>query len=79
MSIRDISRIIRKFGVTEEKSIETQALDLFYQGKKPIEIAIALNINAQKISKIYKDYSKLDGFHNLVLLYEKINDNWVCS
>ena len=34
-----------------------------------------LNLNAQKISKLYKDYLKLDGFHKLVSLYEEINDN----
>ena len=50
MSVRDISRIIRKFeGVSEKKSLETQALDLFYHGKKPIEVAVDLNLNAQKI------------------------------
>ena len=76
MSIRDISKIIRKLeGISEEKSIETQALDLFYQGKKPIEVAVALNLNASKISKLYKDYLKLEGFHKLVSLYEEINDN----
>ncbi len=76
MSVRDISKIIRKLeGITEEKSIETQALDLFYQGKKPIEVAVTLNLNAQKTSKLYKDYLKLEGFHKLVSLYEEINDN----
>ena len=76
MSVRDISRIIRKLeGIPEEKSIETQALDLFYQGKKPIEVAVGLNLNAQKTSKMYKDYLKLKDFHKLVLLYEEINDN----
>jgi transcriptional regulator len=54
MSIRDISKIIRKLeGIQSE---ETQALDLFYQGKKPIEVAVELNLNAQKTSKFYKDY-----------------------
>ena len=76
MSVRDISRIIRKLeGIPEEKSIETQALDLFYQGKKPIEVAVGLNLNAQKTSKMYKDYLKLNNFHKLVLLCEGINDN----
>jgi transcriptional regulator len=76
MSIRDISRIIRKLDETiEEKSAETQALDLFYQGKKPIEVAVELNLNAQKISKLYKDYLKLEGFYKLVSLYEEIYDN----
>ena len=51
MSIRDISRIIRKLdGIIEEKSIETKALDLFYQGKKPIEVAVELNLQATKTS-----------------------------
>src|SRR5215211_7777961 len=76
MSVRDISKIIRKLdGITDEKSLETQALDLFYQGKKPIEVAIDLNLNSQKISKLYKDYLKLEGFHRLVSLYDEINDN----
>ena len=34
-----------------------------------------LNLNAPKITKLYKDYLKLEGFHKLVLLYEEINDN----
>jgi hypothetical protein len=77
MSIRDISKIIRKFeGISsEEKSKETLALDLFYQGKKPIEVAIELNLNAQKVSNLYKDYLKLEGFYELVLLYKEINEN----
>ena len=76
MSVRDISRIVRKVdGITEEKSVETQALDLFYQGKRPIEVAVELNLNAQKTSKLYKDYLKLEGFHKLVSLYEEINDS----
>ena len=76
MSVRDISRIIRKLeGISEEKSVETQALDLFYHGNKPIEIAVTLNLNALKTCKLYKDYLKLEGFHKLVLLYEEINDN----
>jgi len=76
MSVRDISKIIRKSdGILEEKSVETQALDLFYQGKKPIKVAVELNLNASKTSKLYKDYLKLEGFHKLVSLYDEINDN----
>ena len=33
------------------------------------------SLNASKISKLYKDYLKLEGFHKLVSLYEEINDN----
>ena len=76
MSVRDISKIIRKLeGISEEKSIETKALDHFQQGKKPVEVAIELNLNASKIIKLYKDYLKLEGFHKLASLYEEINYN----
>jgi hypothetical protein len=75
MSVRDISKIIRKLeGISEEKSVE-KALDPFYNGKKPIEVAVELDLNAQKISKLYKDYLKLEGFHKLVCLYEELNEN----
>jgi DNA-binding CsgD family transcriptional regulator len=76
MSVRDISRIIRKVdGIADEKSVETKVLYLFYQGKKPIEVAVDLNLNASKISKLYKDYLKLEGFHKMVSVYEEINGN----
>ena len=76
MSVRDISKIIRKIeGIPEEKSVETQALDLFQQGKKPIEVAVALNLNAQKTTKLYKDYLNLEDFRNLVSFYGEIKGN----
>ena len=76
MSVRDISKIIRKIeGISEEKSVETEALDLFNQDKKPIEVTIELNLNASKTSKLYKDYLKLEGFDRLVSIYDEINDN----
>lgn len=76
MSVRDISKIIKKVdGIPEEKPIETQALDFFYQGKKPIEVAVALNLNAHKTARLYKDYLKLEGFRKLISIYEEINDN----
>ncbi len=76
MSVRDISKIIRKLeGILEEKSVNTQALDLFYQDKKPIEVTVELDLKSSKVIRLYKDYLKLEGFHKLVLLYEEINDN----
>jgi hypothetical protein len=44
-------------------------------GQKTNRIAVELNLNAQKTSKLYKDYLKLEGFHKLVALYEEINEN----
>ena len=29
----------------------------------------------QKISKLYKDYLKLEGFHKLVSIYDELNEN----
>lgn len=76
MSFRDISKIVRKLeGIPEEKSIETKALDLFYKGKKPVEVVVELNLDAQETIKLYKDYLELEDFHSLVLLYDEIKDN----
>jgi len=76
MSVRDISKIIRKLeGISEEKSVKTQALDLFYQDKKPIEVTVELDLKSSNVIRLSKDYLKLEGFHKSVLLYEEINDN----
>ena len=57
MSFSDISNIIRKvYGRTNDikisnKSKVTQALFLFKSGKKPIDVAIELDISAKKTSE----------------------------
>jgi hypothetical protein len=59
MSFKDIGAIIRRIdgrandnNINFNKSKATQALHLFKSGKKPIEVAIALDISASEIEDI---------------------------
>jgi hypothetical protein len=77
MSFGDIGSVIKKAtgDVKEEKekkTIDTQALQLFLQDKKPIEVAIALDINADEVEELYKEFWRLQDLHKLTLVYEEI-------
>ena len=43
-----------------------QALDLFSQGKSPIEVSIELDYNPKDIEKVYLNYLGLTGLTQLV-------------
>src|ERR1051325_8763264 len=67
MSFRDIGAILDK--VEEEKktnkeqaekvSQSTQAYKLFFEGKSPVQVAIALNIREPEVVKFYVEYWNL--------------------
>jgi transposase len=86
MSLGDIGAIINKYIEDEEIqknnlrnsdiSEETKAMQLFSQGKPPIEVRIELNISTEKVEKFYKDYWRLIGLHQLRTYYEtEIKEN----
>lgn len=56
---------------TINKSKDSQALDLFSQGKKPIEVTVALDLKVLDVERLYKDYLRLSGLGKLTLLYEE--------
>ena len=63
MSFKDIGTIIRKIdgkvdeGVDlKDKSPETKALFLFANGKKPIDVAIELNLSASEVQNLLEEY-----------------------
>ena len=65
MSFGDIGKILRKIEGQasnnndidlSNKSKTTQAMYLFKSGKKPIEVAIELDISASKIEDILQEY-----------------------
>lgn len=52
-----------------QKSQKIQAIDLIQHGKKTMEIALKLNIDANEVNKAYSDYFKLnnlDKFADLI-------------
>jgi transposase len=51
-------------------SVETKAVDLFSQGKNPIEVKILLDITTDEVETHYQSYWKLNGLHQLCKCYE---------
>jgi transposase len=88
MSFRDIGAIINRLKSeaerergftnneeemdTEPKSKESQAFKMFSEGKDPVDVVIALNIPADEVRAIYRDYWGLNDMHKLVEVYEEI-------
>ena len=67
MSFRDIGAILNKAIEEKEASKEqaekmsqsTQAYKLFSEGKSPIQVSIALNIQEPEVAKFHIEYWKL--------------------
>ena len=84
MSFADIGSIIRKFtkldddNKPQEKdpiasiSKDTQAFALFSDGKKPIEVAIKLDLKADLVDRLYQQFWKLEGLYQLTLVHKEI-------
>jgi cytidylate kinase len=52
----------------------TQAFKLFSEGKKPIEVAIALGLDRKETMRLYRDVWKLKRLYTLDSVYEQIGD-----
>jgi transposase len=82
MSFRDIGAILKKAsGEVEEKqdkeqssllSPSSQAYRLFSEGKAPIEVAIALDIDESETTKFYEEYQNLKQMGDLKMIHEEI-------
>ena len=83
MSFKDIGAIIRRIdgqpdddGIDlSKKSKTTQAMYLFKSGKKPIEVAIELDISASEIEDILQEYWVLNQLDELALVYYEIRND----
>ena len=91
MNFGDIGKIINKLkeeaarerGHTEEeeienngpKSKESQAFKLFSEGKAPVDVVIALDLPADQVQGIYREYWELKGMHKLNVVYEEAKDS----
>jgi hypothetical protein len=56
----------------KNKSRETKALWLFSNGKKPIEVAVELDLTASEVHDIQEEYWALNDLHELTLVYNEI-------
>jgi hypothetical protein len=82
MSFRDIGAITNKAklqgererGYTtaeEPKSPESQAFKMFSEGKSPVEVAIQLDLAADRVRAIYREYWELTGRYRLAQIYDE--------
>jgi len=53
-------------------SKDTQAFALFSDGKKPIEVAIKLDLGADIVDGLYQQFWKLEGLYQLNTVYKEI-------
>jgi predicted DNA-binding protein YlxM (UPF0122 family) len=70
ISPRDIHTIIKEEIAKRQKHKQqelcSKAYELFSQGKKPLQVAIELNIRQSEATKYYREYWKLRGWINSI-------------
>ena len=85
MSFRDIGAITNKVKLQAErerghldedddiksKSKITQAIKLFSEGKTTVEVVIALDLAADQVRAIYREYWELKGMYELAQIYDE--------
>ena len=78
MGFKDIADVIRKHTGEDsnlvdkpEKSKDTLAFELFLQGKQSVEVAIELDMPADKVEELHVQYWRLSKLDNLEVLYHE--------
>ena len=78
MGFKDIADVIRKHTGEDgnlvdkpEKSKDTLAFELFLQGKQSVEVAIELDMPANKVEELHVQYWRLSKLDNLEILYRE--------
>src|SRR6266487_1185364 len=88
MSFGDIGSIVRKATGPEDDdnnpkeqdsniplaalSKDTQAFKFFSEGRKPIEVAIKLDLGANEVDSLYQEFWRLQGLYQLNMVYKEI-------
>ena len=77
-SIRDISHVLKeeesKWENYRHQDVSSKAYKLFSEKKSTVEVAIALNLREPEVTKLYKEYRKLQGLHKFNLICEEIGE-----
>jgi transposase len=79
MSFKDIADIINEYIGEDkkqvnkpEKSKDSRAFELFLQGKQSVEVAIELDIPADKVEELHVQYWRLSKLDDLEILYHEV-------
>jgi DNA-binding CsgD family transcriptional regulator len=79
VSIRDISSVLKEEELKRQKHKDqelcSKAYKQFSEGKIPVEVAIILKLREPEVTKLYREYRKLQGSHKFNLIYEEIGDD----
>ena len=77
MGFKDIADIINEYTGEDkqinkpEKSKDARAFELFLQGKQSVEVAIELDMPADKVEELHIQYWRLSKLDNLEILYHE--------
>jgi hypothetical protein len=79
ISLHDISAIRKEEEARLQKNKDqeqsSKAYKLFSEGKTPVEVAITLNLREPEVTKLYREYLKLQGLPKFNLIYEEIGED----
>ena len=74
VSPNTIKAISNRAGLDESTSISSRAFELYVQQKAPVEVAIALNLEAEKAINYYHQYFMLLGITEFTKAYLQVKD-----
>jgi hypothetical protein len=86
ISIRNISSTLKEEDLKrqrhkdqqQQEEIFSKAYELFSEGKKPVEVAIILNLREPEATKLYREYWMLNRLYILNLVYKETNGKiWI--
>jgi hypothetical protein len=79
ISLHDIYAIRKEEEARRQKykdqELSSKAYKLFSEKKSSVEVAIELNLREPEVTKLYREYLKLQGSHKLNLIYEEIGED----
>jgi hypothetical protein len=75
VSPNTIKAISNQAGLDETTSISSRAFELYVQQRTPVQVAIALNLEAEKAINYYHQYFMLLGITEFTKVYLQIKDN----
>src|SRR5918996_2593398 len=75
VSPNTIKAISNRAGLDESTSISSRAFELYVQQKTPVEVAIALNLEAEKAINYYHEYFMLLGITEFTKAYIQVKEN----
>ena len=75
VSPNTIKAVLNRAGLDESTSIHSRAFELFSEGKTPLQVAITLNLEAEKAIQYHQQYYMLLGCTEFTKVYLQIKDN----